>query len=56
MRPNKNGVWELLAIVRGQHQFQWKDDVCDFHTKNVTLSDYQAIVPFLSWIHETIGK
>ena len=53
---NDNGRWTLVAIVRGFHNFQWKDQLCSLEPRTVTVDDYQALVPNLPWIYDTLSK
>ena len=54
VQQDQNGRWTLIAIVRGMVSNEWKDDLCDEQTKNVTFSDFQTLVPNLPWIYETL--
>ena len=54
VQQDQYGRWILIAIVRGAHFYDWKEDVCDMATKNVTWDDYQPVVPNLTWIYETL--
>ena len=54
VQRDQNGRWTLIAIVRGSHTCQWKDDICSAKTKNVTFDDFQPLVPNLPWIYETL--
>ena len=48
------GRWTLIAIVRGAHTYDWKEDLCDSETKKMTVDDFQPVVPNLPWIYETL--
>ena len=55
VQQDQNGRWNLIAIVKGFHEFNWKPDICDLETKRVTFSVFQSLVPNLSWIYETLN-
>ena len=52
-----NERWTLIAIARGFHTYQWKENsenLCDEQTKKVEFDDFQPLVPNLPWIYEQL--
>ena len=55
VQQDQNGRWNLIAIVKGFGDFNWKADICALETKNVTFDVFQSLVSNLSWIYETLN-
>ena len=54
MKQDKNGIWSLIAVLRGSHTIDFVEKPCDQNEKEVKYDDFQLLVPLLKEIKDAI--